>query len=95
MGNWFCCVDEMGYVGGIINRVGFVAGEVEIGVVIILVLVKLFLKRWLICLEFNSPPVAICFLILSSVHFIDLFSCNVLKNDYKTVICLSFLIYIL
>ena len=43
--DWFCCVNKMGYIGGIISRVGFMIGEVEIGVVIVLVLVKLFLKR--------------------------------------------------
>ena len=55
MGDWFCCADgvncinnvvgKMGFINGIMNRVGFVVGEVEIGVVMVLVLVKLFSKR--------------------------------------------------
>ena len=85
----------MGYIGSIMSKVGFIASEVEIGVVMVLVLVKLFLKRWLIHLELNSPLVAICFLILNSVHSVNLFSCNILKSDYETVTCLSFLTYIL
>jgi len=32
-------------VGGIISRVGFVASEIKIGVLIVLVLAKLFLRR--------------------------------------------------
>jgi len=32
-------------VGGIISRVGFVAGKIKIGVLMVLVLVKLFLRR--------------------------------------------------
>jgi len=32
-------------VGGIISRVGFVVGEIEIGVLMVLVLAKLFLRR--------------------------------------------------
>ena len=42
IGGWFCCVNEIGYIGSIMSRVGFVAGEVEIGVIIALVLVKVF-----------------------------------------------------
>ena len=34
-----------GVAGGIISRVGFVAGEIEIGVSMVLVLAKLFLRR--------------------------------------------------
>ena len=36
-----------GLIGGIISRVGFIVGEVEIGVlmVVVLVLAKLFLRR--------------------------------------------------
>ena len=51
MGGWFCCVNEIGCIGGIVSRVGFVAGEVEIGVLMVLVLIlvlvlaKLFLRR--------------------------------------------------
>jgi len=32
-------------VGGIISRVGFVASKIKIGVLIVLVLAKLFLRR--------------------------------------------------
>jgi len=32
-------------VGGIVSRVGFIVGEIEIGVLMVLVLAKLFLKR--------------------------------------------------
>jgi len=48
-------------VGGIVSRVGFIVSEVEIGVLIVLVLVlaKLFLRRYLIRPELNSPLVAI------------------------------------
>ena len=40
-------VGRTGFVGGIVSRVGFVVGEIEIGVlmVVVLVLVKLFLRR--------------------------------------------------
>ena len=52
------------------GRVGFIVGEVEVGVsivvhkvgflmVVVLVLAKLFLRRYLICPKLNSPPVAI------------------------------------
>ena len=33
------------FIGGIISRVGFVVGKVKIRVLIVLVLVKLFLRR--------------------------------------------------
>ena len=33
------------FIGGIINRVGFIVSEVKIGVLIVLVLAKLFLRR--------------------------------------------------
>ena len=38
---------RIGLIGGIISRVGFIVGEVEIGVsmVVVLVLAKLFLRR--------------------------------------------------
>ena len=32
-------------MGGIISRVGFIVGEVKVGVLVVLVLVKLFLRR--------------------------------------------------
>jgi len=60
----------MGCIGNIMGRVGFIVGEVEVGVsivvhkvgflmVVVLVLAKLFLRRYLICPKLNSPPVAI------------------------------------
>ena len=49
MGGWFYYTNKIGYIGGIISRVGFIAGEVKIGVtivlVLVLILVKLFLRR--------------------------------------------------
>jgi len=36
---------RMGFIGGIISRVGFMVNEIEVGVLMVLVLVKLFLKR--------------------------------------------------
>jgi len=32
-------------VGSIISRVGFIAGEIKIGVLMVLILAKLFLRR--------------------------------------------------
>ena len=43
--DWFYCANEVGYAGGIISKAGFVGGEVEVGVLVVLVLAKLFLKR--------------------------------------------------
>jgi len=34
-----------GFVGGIISRVGFIVSEIKVRVLIVLVLVKLFLRR--------------------------------------------------
>ena len=49
MGGWFYYTNKIGYIDGIISRVGFIASEVKIRVIIILVLVlilaKLFLRR--------------------------------------------------
>ena len=72
-------------------------GEVEIRVLMVLVLIlaKLFLKRYLICPELNSPPVAICSLILSLVYSVGSSSCSVLKSDCTAIIYLSFLTHIL
>ena len=42
MGGWFYCIGEVSCIGGIVNRVGFIAGKVEIKIVILLVLVKTF-----------------------------------------------------
>ena len=87
----------MGYIGGVVSRVGFVAGEIKIGVlvvlVLVLILVKLFLRRYLIYLKLNSPLVAIYSLILSSVYFVRSFSCKVLNSDLGTVAFLCFLTY--
>ena len=34
-----------GFIGGIVSRVGFIIGEIKVGVLMVLVLVKLFLRR--------------------------------------------------
>src|SRR6266550_4851225 len=95
MGGWLCCADEMGCIGGVVSRVGFVAGEIEIGVlvvlVLVLILVKLFLRRYLIRPELNSPPVAIYSLISSSVYSVRSSSCKVLNSNSRTVAFLCFL----
>ena len=36
---------RIGFIGGIISRVGFMVSEIKIGVLMVLVLAKLFLKR--------------------------------------------------
>jgi len=36
---------KMGFIGNIVSRVGFIVGKVKIGVSIVLVLAKLFLRR--------------------------------------------------
>jgi len=36
---------RMGFIGSIVSRVGFIVSEVEIRVLMVLVLIKLFLKR--------------------------------------------------
>ena len=79
------------FMGGIISRVGFVVGKVKIRVLIVLVLVKLFLRRYLICSKLNSSLVAICSLILSLVHFVGSSSCKVLNSNLGTVAFLYFL----
>src|SRR6266568_9517453 len=98
MGGWLCCADEMGCVGGVVSRVGFMAGEIEIGVlvvlVLVLILVKLFLRRYLIRPELNSPLVAIYSLILSLVYSVGSSFCKVLNSDLGTVAFLCFLTYI-
>src|SRR6266702_1021711 len=97
MGGWLCCINKMGCIGGVVSRVGFIAGEVEIGVlvvlVLVLILVKLFLRRYLIHPELNSPLVAIYSLISSSVHFIGFFFYKVLNSDLGTIAFLYFFIY--
>jgi len=98
MGGWLCCADKMGYIGGVVSRVGFVAGEIKIGVlvvlVLVLILVKLFLRRYLICPELNSPLVAIYSLILSLVHSVRSFFYKILNSNLGTVAFLYFLTYI-
>jgi hypothetical protein len=95
-------VGRTGFVGGIISRVGFVVGEVEIRVSIVdckvrflMVLVKLFLRRYLICPKLNSPLVAMYSLILSLVYSIGSSSYKVLNSNLGTMAFLYFLIYTL
>ena len=61
VGGWFYYTNKVGHVSSIINRTEFIASKVEIGVVMVLILVlvlkKLFLRRQVICLELNSPPI--------------------------------------
>jgi len=38
-------VGRIGFIGSIIGKIGFVVGKVKIRVLMVLVLVKLFLKR--------------------------------------------------
>jgi len=80
-------------MGGIISRVGFMVGKVKIGVLIVVVLVKLFLRRYLIRPKLNSPPVAIYSLILSLVYSIGSSSCKVLNSNLGTMAFLYFLTY--
>jgi len=35
----------MGFIGGIISRIEFIVGKIKVGVLMVLVLVKLFLRR--------------------------------------------------
>ena len=58
-----------------------------------MVLVKLFLRRYLIRPKLNSPLVAIYSLILSLVHSIGSSSYKVLNSDLGTVVFLCFLTY--
>jgi len=78
-------------MGGIISRVGFIVSEVKIRVLIVLVLVKLFLRRYLIYPKLNSPLVAIYSLILSLVYSIGSFSYKMLNSNLGTVAFLYFL----
>jgi len=95
-------IGRVGFIGGIISRVGLVVSKVKIGVLIVdykvrflIVLVKLFLRRYLICPKLNSPLVAICSLILSLVYFIESFSYKVLNSNLGTIVFLCFLTYTL
>jgi len=89
-------------MGGIISRVGFVVSKIKIRVLIIdykvrflIVLVKLFLRRYLICPKLNSPLVTICSLILSLVYSIGSSSYKVLNSNLGTMAFLYFLIHML
>jgi len=57
----------------------------------VLMLVKLFLRRYLIHPKLNSPPVTICSLILSLVHSIGSSSYKVLNSNLGTMVFLYFL----
>ena len=67
---------------GVVGVVAGVIGLVRLG--------KLLLSMYLIQPELNSPPVAMCSLILSSVHSVGSSSCKVLKRDSGTVVYLYF-----
>jgi len=95
-------IGKIGFMGGVISRVGFIVGKIKIGVLIVdhqvrflIVLVKLFLRRYLICLKLNSSPVAIYSLILSLVYSIRSSSYKLLNSDLGTVAFLCFLTYTL
>jgi len=88
-------VDRIGFMGGIVSRVRFIVGKVKIRVLIVLVLVKLFLRRYLICPKLNSPLVAIYSLILSLVYSIGSSSYKVLNSNLGTMVFLYFLTYTL
>ena len=92
---WFCYTNEIGYAGNIISKAGFIGNKVKIRVIIVLILIRLLLKRWLICLKLNSLLVAIYSLILNSVHSISSSSCSIFKSDYRTITRLSFLTHTL
>ena len=99
IGGWFYYADKIGYIDGIISRVGFIVGKVKIRVLIIdrkvrFLIVKLFLRRYLIRPKLNSPPVAIYSLILSLVYSIESSSYKVLNSDLGTIAFLYFLTYI-
>jgi len=86
---------RIGFMGGIISRVWFIVSKVKIRVLIVLVLVKLFLRRYLIRPKLNTPLVAIYSLILSLVYSIETPSYNVLNSDLGTMAFLYFLTYTL
>ena len=99
---WFCCTNNIGYINGIINKTGFVGGEVKIKILIMdykvrfsIILVKLFLRRYLIYLKLNSLLVAMCSLILNSVYSVGFSFYKVLNNNLGTVVFLYFFTYIL
>ena len=69
------------------------ASEIKIGVLIVLVLAKLFLRRQSIRPKVNFPPVTICSLILGSVHSIGSSSYKVLNSNLGTIAFLYFLIH--
>jgi len=91
----------MGFVGSIISRVGFMVGKIKIGISIIdyykvrflIVLVKLFLRRYLIYPKLNSPLVTIYSLILGLVYSIGSSSYKVLNSNLGTMAFIYFLTY--
>jgi len=72
-----------------------VVSKVNIGVLIVLVLVKLFLRRYLIHPKLNSPLVAIYSLISSLVYSIGSSSYKVLNSNSGTIASLYFLTHTL
>ena len=91
---------RIGFIGSIVSRVEFIVSKVKIGGLIIdrkvrflMVLVKLFLRRYLICPKLNSPLVAICSLISSLVYSIGSSSYKVLNSNLGTIVFLYFLTY--
>ena len=42
---WFCYANEIGYTGSIISKAGFIGNKVKIGVIIVLILIRLLLRR--------------------------------------------------
>ena len=102
IGGQFYCTNKVGYIGSIISRVKFTGSKAKIGVLVIdykveflIVLVKLFLRRYLIYPKLNSPLVAIYSLILYLIYFIGSSSYSILQSNCRTIIYLFFLTYTL
>ena len=102
IGGWVYYTNKMGYIGSIISRVGFIVSKAKIRVSIVdrkvrflIVLVKLFLRRYLIHPKLNTPLVTIYSLILYLVHSIGSSSYKVLNSNLGTVAFLYFLTYTL
>ena len=85
----------MGYIGSIISKAGSIGSKVKIKVRFSIVLVKLFLRRYLIYPKLNSPLVTIYSLILSLVYSIGSSFYRVLNNNSGTIVFLYFFTYIL
>ena len=86
---------RIGFIGGIISRVKFMVSKIKIRVLIVLVLAKLFLRRYLIYLKLNSPLITIYSLILNSVYSIGSSSYKVLNSNLGTIVFLYFLTHTL